>query len=202
VHRLQQNAPAFLAQMNMDATAQLLEQLLLRVMLPLWMLAGLADWACHRVQKIEHSAGVKESALHLAMVAEIGLGIVAAMALQANAALLALLLLACLAHELTTWWDLGYAASRRRIPPYEQWVHSVQLAMPWAGWVALAVAHSGQASAMVGLGDAAADWSLRWRDPPVPLAAWAAVLLGSATLVLLPLVEEHVRCRRAARSAA
>jgi len=184
----------------MDETSRLLEQLLLCVLLPLWLLAGLADWACHRVQRIEHSAGVKESLLHLAMLAEIGPAIVAALALQPTAGLLVWLLLACIAHELTTWWDLVYASSRRRIPPYEQWVHSLQLASPWIGWATLAVAHRPQALAAFGLGDVAPDWGLRWRDPPLPAAVWFAVLAGATALVVAPLTGEYLRCRRADRS--
>jgi hypothetical protein len=181
----------------MDDTARLLEQLLVRVMLPLWMLAGLADWACHRVQRIEHSAGLKESWLHLAMLVELGAGIVAALALQPTAALLAVLLMACIAHELTTWWDIAYASAQRGIPPYEQWVHSIQIALPWACRVTLMVAHRDQALALAGLGDAAVDWRLRPRDSPLPAWGWAAVLLGSAFFVVLPLWQEHLRCKAA-----
>lgn len=184
----------------MDDTAHLLEQIVLRVMLPLWMLAGLADWACHRAQRIEHSAGLKESWLHLAMLVELGCGVVAALALQPTAALLALLLLACIAHELTVWWDLGYASSCRVIPPHEQWVHGVQTATPWACLAMLMVAHRGQAIALAGLGGAAADWQLRWRDPPLPAWGWVAVVSGALLLVVLPLMQEHARCRKAARA--
>jgi hypothetical protein len=181
----------------LDETAHLLEQLLLRVMLPLWLLAGLGDWACHRVQRIEHNAGPKEALLHLAMLAEVGLGIVAALALQPTAGLLAWLLLACIAHELTTWWDLAYASTRRPIPPYEQWVHSLQLALPWIGLCTLAVAHRGQVLAALGLGDGVADLHLRWRDPPLPGWVWGVVLTGAVVLVVVPFLEEYRRCRAA-----
>jgi hypothetical protein len=55
----------------MDATALLLQKVLLYGVLPLWMLAGFGDWLCHRVEHIEHTAGTKESALHWAMLAEL-----------------------------------------------------------------------------------------------------------------------------------
>ncbi len=181
----------------MDSTAQLLEQALVRVALPLWMLAGLADWACHRVQRIERSAGLKESWLHLAMLAELGTGIAAALALQPTALLLALLALACLAHELTVWWDLAYASERRAIPPYEQWVHALQIALPWACLAGLAIAHRDQALALLGWGSSPPDWRLRWREAPLPGGAWAAIAAGAALLVVLPFAEEHARCRKA-----
>ena len=57
-----------------DPTAVALEAVLLYGVLPLWLLAGFGDWLCHRVQRIEHSTGLKESLLHLAMIAELGIG--------------------------------------------------------------------------------------------------------------------------------
>lgn len=184
----------------MDNTAHFLEQALLRAALPLWMLAGLADWACHRVRRMERSAGLKESWLHLAMLAELGAGIVAALAFQPTALLLALLALACLAHELTVWWDLAYASERRVIPPYEQWVHGVQVALPWMCLAGLAIAHRDQALALVGWGSSPPDWRLRWREAPLPGWAWAAIAAGAALFVVLPFAEEHVRCRKASSS--
>lgn len=179
----------------MDATAQLLERLLLGVLLPVWMLAGVADWACHRAERIEASAGLKESSLHLLMIGELGVAVLAVLWLQVNAAVLLGVLLACIAHELTMWWDLGYASSKRTIPPVEQWVHGVQMSLPWVGFVTLCIAHREQALAIVGLGSAAPDWALRWRDPPVPAEAKAAVLAGAALLVVAPFLQEWQRCR-------
>lgn len=181
----------------MDPTAAVLQQLLLTVLLPLWMLAGFGDWLCHRVQRIEHSAGLKESLLHWLLLAELGPGIAATLLLQVNAAVLVLLLVCCAAHEATTWWDLRYASARRRIPWPEQWVHGVQMALPWVGLTALMVVHRDQALALLGLGDSAPDWALRWKQPALPPAVLAAAFTGVGALVLLPFAEELLRCRRA-----
>ena len=128
---------------------------------PVWLLAGLADYTCHRVQHIERNAGVRESALHLVMLAELGMGIFVALFLQLTAAAYTILLTTSVAHELTTWADLAYAESRRRIPWYEQWVHGLQQALPWTGLMLLMLAGAPQALAMFGLGSEPADWSLR-----------------------------------------
>lgn len=40
----------------MDPTAVLLSDALMRLLMPVWLLAGLADWCCHRVQHMERSA--------------------------------------------------------------------------------------------------------------------------------------------------
>jgi hypothetical protein len=163
------------------------------------MAAGFGDWLCHRAQKIERSAGVRKSLLHWLMLGELGLAITAALLLEITAAVLVLLAAACVAHELTTWADLRYAASQRRIAVPEQWVHGVQMALPWAGLVALALIHRHQALALLGWGTP--DWGWRWKDPPLPPAWLAAVGAGAALFVLLPFAEELRRCRRASARA-
>jgi hypothetical protein len=180
----------------MDDTARALQWLLLHVLLPLWMLAGLADWACHRQQRIEHSAGLKETLLHWLMLMELGVGILVALLLQVNAATLLLMLAACIAHELTMWWDLSYASSRRVIPAVEQWVHGVQLALPWVGWFSLAALHPQQAMALFDPGAGVADWQLQLKTPQLPMHIIVAVLVGACVLVLLPFAQELWRCLR------
>jgi len=183
----------------MDDTALLIERLLATALLPLWLLAGGADALCHRVQRIEATAGVRESLLHWLMLFELGTGILAVLLLEVNAGVLALALVACIAHELTTWCDLAYAASRRRIPPYEQWVHGLQEVLPWAAWVSLAMAHHAQAASLWPSAWPAADWALRWKAEPLPLGFIAAVVAAAGLLVVLPLGAELWRCLRAAR---
>jgi hypothetical protein len=120
--------------------------------------------------------------------------------LQINAAVLLLLIVACVAHEITLWCDLAYASKRRVIPPYEQWVHGAQLAAPWVGLVSLLVIHREQVLSMVGVGNAVADWHWRWKQPflPSPLL-WAIAGLG-LLLVAGPFVQEYWRCVRVRRA--
>lgn len=179
----------------MDATAQLLERLLLGALLPVWMLAGLADWACHRRERIEASAGWRESALHLLMIGELGLAVIVLLWWQVTAAVLLLVLAACVLHEVTLWCDLAYASARRVIPPLEQWVHGLQMGLPWLGLLTLCIAYRGQSLSILGLGPESADWALRLREPPLPAGAKAAVLAGAALVVVLPFVQEFQRCR-------
>lgn len=180
----------------MDRTVFLLINSLLYGLMPAWLLAGFGDYCCHRFQHIEHATGLKESILHLAMLAELGVGLICALLLEINAAVFVVLLVSCVSHELTLWWDLAYAAARRPIPVPEQWVHGLQQAIPWAGLVALGLLHPAQFQALVGLGDTPADWSLRVKPDPLP-ATYLASLAGAALLlVLLPFIEEYRRCRR------
>ena len=36
-------------------------------MLPLWLLAGLGDWLCHRRARIERTSGAPESGMHVVL---------------------------------------------------------------------------------------------------------------------------------------
>jgi hypothetical protein len=185
---------------SLDATAQLLQKLLLYAFLPVWVVAGFGDWLMHRWQRIEHTAGWRESALHLLMVAEMGIAATAVLLLEVTAAVFVLLLIAALLHEFTVWTDLNYAAARRRIPVPEQWVHSIQIVLPWAGLAILAVIHRGQAAAVIGLGGATADWSFRMKEPPLPVTEVAIAVAAALLLVVVPFVLELVRCLRSARA--
>lgn len=181
-----------------DPTAVALVHVLVWGLLPLWAASGLADWWCHRRLRIEHSAGWPESALHLAMLTELGIGVIFAALLQINAGVLAALLLLCLLHEATMVIDLVYAERLRRIPPLEQWVHGVQHAMPWAAWVALAVIHQGQALAILGLGLQPPDWHFAPRLDPLPRSAWL-LIPGIGGILASAFIEEFARAIRAAR---
>ena len=72
-------------------------------MFPLWVAAGFTDWLCHRTA-IEHTSGLIENLLHLLMSTEVGLGMLAVALLQIDAAVLLIVLLVFLAHELTVYW--------------------------------------------------------------------------------------------------
>ena len=45
--------------------------ILMYFVLPVWFIAGFADWICHRATSIETASGVKESAIHALMMTEI-----------------------------------------------------------------------------------------------------------------------------------
>ena len=181
----------------LDPTARLLQELLIYAVMPLWLLAGFGDWLLHRWQRIEERVGWREPALHLLMVGEIATGLAAALLLQITAAVLVLLLGVAIAHEVTVWRDLSYAAARRRIAVPEQWVHALQIVIPWAALATLAVIHRDQLGAIVGSGRA--DWSLRLKDAPLPLEQVLAILVGGTVLVGIPILEELWRGVRASR---
>jgi hypothetical protein len=172
----------------------LLRPLLMYVVLPLWMLAGLADWACHRRTRIETTGGVRESVFHWVMFLQMAVVVLAVLFLEVNAAVLLLAGALFLAHEFTTWLELRYVVGRREVSPIEQMVHSFMELLPLAGLFLLAVL------SVERYGGGALEpsaWTLRPKAEPLPAGYLAAALAGAALLNVLPLAEESWRCLRA-----
>jgi len=175
--------------------ADVLRNILMYVALPLWSLAGLADWWCHRRTAIERTGGLGESVFHLVMFVQMGLAGLAALLLEVNALLLALLALLFLTHEATVWFELRFVYPVRAIVPTEQMVHSFMEILPLGMLALLAALHAGQLPGLFGLG--AADWQLRPKAEPLPLGYIAAAVGGVFIVNLVPLLEEFARCWRA-----
>ncbi len=176
--------------------------LLLHVVVPAWLLAGFADWLCHRRSQIERTSGAAESALHLLLLAEMGLPLLAAIYLQANALVFALLIAGALVHEATTWLDLRVAMSSRRIGVLEQMIHSVLEACPMVILMLLATAEWPQFVALFGVGSEAPRFDPVLNDQAPSTAYAAALAIGVALLAAGPYAEELLRARRAGHSPA
>lgn len=170
------------------------ELVLMAAVIPLWILAGLADWGCHRGAAIERTSGWRENAFHWLLLAEGGVALLATALLEIDAAVLLLVFAAFLAHEATTYIELRYTVPRREVRPIEQMVHSFMEILPLAVLGLLAVIGWEQVVALFGAG--IPDFALRPKKDPWPagylLGAGAAVLL----LNVLPMAEEGARCWR------
>jgi hypothetical protein len=165
--------------------------LLLFAIYPLWVLAGLADWACHRATRIEATSGLPENAFHWAMFAQMGVAVMLVLVCDVTGGLLAAVLGLWLLHQATVWAELRFTLPRRAVGPLEQMVHSLLEVLPLAGVLLLAAAHAQQAG----------DAGVRLRTQPLPFAVVAGVLGASLVLNVLPLAEETWRCLRARRGA-
>ena len=176
--------------------------LLVTVVYPLWVAAGLADWACHRVTRIATTSGLRENLLHLVMFAEIGCAIAAMALLEVNAAVLLVVAAVFVLHELTVWWDLRVTLPVRRVTALEQMVHSFQELLPLVSLLLLAVLAWDQALALVGLGSERPDLALRWKDDPLPATVLVAGAFAALLFNALPLAQETFACLRANRTRA
>lgn len=156
--------------------------------LPAWLLAGAADWLCHRRTEIERTSGRHESALHLLLHAEIAVPAFLALWLEINAGLLLFMAACVFAHMITSLRDTKYAQPRRFISPFEQQVHSWLEMLPLFAVAIVAALHW----------DALADprWLPEPRAEPVP-APWPWLLPLAFAAGAASILEEYLRDRRA-----
>jgi hypothetical protein len=178
--------------MNIEDAAELL---LMVAVIPLWILAGLADWWCHRRTAIEHTSGLPENAFHWLLLAEGGVALLAVALLEPNGAVLLLVFAGFLAHEVTTFVELRYTVPLRAVRPGEQMVHSFMELLPLVILALLAVIRWDQVLAF--FDDGAPDLSLQWKNHPWPPLYLAGAALAVLLLDVLPLLEESLRCARA-----
>ena len=82
---------------------------------PLWIVAGLLDWWCHRRTFIERTAGLTENVFHWILFAEAGVALLAVALLEIDAAVMLLVFAAFLAHEVTTYIELRYVVPLRPV---------------------------------------------------------------------------------------
>jgi hypothetical protein len=182
-------------------TARFTELYLLYAVLPLWLVVGTADWLCHRAAAIERTSGPVESLIHLLMLAEIGAPILLALFFEVNALLIVVFAACWVAHELTSHWDLAYALPRRHVSAIEQHVHNYLSALPFMAFSLLLVLHWPQLFALVGAGPEIAEFALRPKQRPLPLAYMITLLTAVALLEVLPYLEELWRGLRPGRRA-
>jgi hypothetical protein len=172
-------------------TADTLRLLLMYVVLPLWLAAGFADYLCHRAARIAETSGWKESLLHLLQFAELALPVLAALFLEINAAVILIMIVALVLHELTAIWDVSYATATRTVTPTEQHVHSVLEMLPLTALLMVIAIYWDQFVSLFGF--APAHFELRLKS--VGLDPWYVGGILAVTLLfeVLPYLEELVR---------
>jgi hypothetical protein len=171
--------------------------LLMLVVLPLWIAAGLADYLCHRATSIETTSGAPESALHLVQFALVGFPITIALFVDINAGYFLFAIVFLVLHHAVAAVDLVFASSRRRIAPREQMIHSFLEIFPLTALLLLVVLYWPQFLALFGAGVERAIFRPHLRLLPAGLVT---LTLGSALLLnLVPYLEELYRCLKARR---
>lgn len=171
--------------------------ILMYFVLPVWLIAGFADWLCHRATHIESTTGAKESLIHLLMFAEVGIPLLAAMFLEVNALVIAVMIVTFFVHEATALWDVRYATTARTVSPIEQHVHSFLEMIPLMGLVIVVALHWDQFLALFGAGTEKARLDLTWKEQQLPVTYIGAVMIVIVLFELLPYVEEFFRGLRA-----
>lgn len=167
--------------------------ILMYFLLPIWLAAGFADWLCHRASRIEITTGAKESIIHLLMFLEVGVPLVAAIFLEVNALVIAVMCLAFLLHEATAIWDVSYAVTGRNVSPLEQHVHSFLEMIPLMGLLLIVPRHWPQFLSLFGIGDELARFDLAWKREALPTLYVVIIFAIILLFELLPYLEELAR---------
>ncbi|MFF7727073.1 diguanylate cyclase [Streptomyces sp. NPDC008001] len=174
---------------------------LLYGVLPMWVVPAVSDWWMHKRTRIEHTSGVKESAVHALMMTEAGIPVAMGLLAKINPLVLSVMGGAAVAHGATALYDVSLATAEREVRPLEQHIHSFLEVLPLSALAFTACLHADEARALLRGGRGPRDWKLLPKDNPLPakyLAALGAVICAG---VLLPYGEEMSRCLRARRSA-
>ncbi len=155
---------------------------LLYFVLPVWMAAGVADCACHFASDLQTTTGPKESLIHLLMLAEVGLPIVAGLFLEITSPVLALMIASWLLHDATALWDVHYAVTAREVTPIEQHVHSYLEMLPLMAIGFVGVLYWPNLAGLLGIGGHRPDWSIRLKRDKLP-RRYAPIVLGLTVLL-------------------
>jgi hypothetical protein len=177
------------------STAILLQHFLMYVVVPAWLLAGVADYFCHRVARIEATSGAFESLLHLLQFAQVGIPMLAALFLEINAAVLLIMLVGLVLHQATAVLDVRYANDTRRVAPVEQHVHGMLEMTPAIATAIVTILNWPEFLSLFGIGEASFAFELK--QPPLPTWYLWSVMLAVLVFGMLPYGEELLRTLRA-----
>lgn len=172
------------------------QKFLLYFIVPVWTVAGVADWACHHRTDIEKTTGTKETLIHLLTLGEVGVPVLAGLFLEINPAVLALMISAFFVHEVTALWDVSYAVTRRKVTPIEQHAHSFLEILPLMAVSFISILHWPRFMELLGFAGNR-DMVLRLKRRPLAIGYTVANLSGILLLELLPYMNELWRDWRA-----
>lgn len=164
------------------------------VLLPLWVLPGIADWYWHKQTDIENTAGLKESLIHSLMMSEVGVPLFMGLLFEVNPLILSLMICALVAHEATAFWDVRFAVHHREVRPREQHTHSFLEVLPLMAVSFMFCLHAKPAYKLLTADTSRDDWKLKWKKPRLPLWYIAGITGVVAAGVALPYANELWRC--------
>ena len=177
----------------MTALELITRNYLMYIILPLWLVPGVADWVFHRRSRIEATAGLKESLIHTLMMAQVGVAVLLGLFFEVTTLVVLLLIADFVLHYVTAWWDVSYAVAHREVIPAEQHAHGVLEMLPFAAVSLVICLHFDQ---LAGLFNGAADFGLRWKQPMLSPIYLASILGAVGVCIGLPYAEELWRCWR------
>lgn len=177
-------------------TNQLLINVILYIFLPLWGIAGFADWCCHRATKIEHTSGIRETMVHSLMGLQMAVPILLCLLFKVNVLILLICIAAWLAHEAVAHYDVHYAAPRRHISKWEMHAHNYLATLPLYMMLLIMVINWQVFLKLISF-----EWAGEFSFIRMPYAHGGDhylpyYLTFMAIVCVLPYTEENLRCLR------
>jgi hypothetical protein len=183
-------------------SAEFAQSILMYFLVPVWLIAGFIDWIFHKASDIEHTAGTKESLIHVLMFVEVGIPLLAALFLDINALVIGGMIAAFFIHEATALWDVSYAVSKRWVSPVEQHVHSFLEMLPLMAICIISLVHEAQFLALFGHGSEAARYTVMLKTDHLPAGYIAGFLFLATMFNVLPYLNELWRGHQASKEGA
>ncbi len=176
---------------------QLLINLILFGVLPLWGIAGFVDWCCHKASKIEQTSGLKESLIHSLMGVQLGIPILLGLLFEINVLILLICIAAWVAHEMAAHWDVHYTTPLRKITIWEVHAHNYMATLPLYLLILIGVINWPVVVKLFTL-----NWQGQFQLKPMPYPHGGdhyltAYLVFMGTLCVFPYLEENYRCFKA-----
>lgn len=178
-------------------TSSLLINVMLYVFLPLWGIAGFADWCCHRATKIEVTSGIKESLMHSLMGIQMGIPIILCLIYYVNVLTLLICIITWIAHEVVAHYDVKYATPKREVSIWEMHAHTYLGSLPLYMLTSIIVINWGVFQQLISL-----NWegsiSFVYVDEPHGTPKFLPIYLAFMGMVcIFPYIEENLRCFKA-----
>jgi len=184
----------------MQDPRQLLINLILYGLLPLWGIAGFLDWCCHRATSVESTSGLKESLIHSLMGIQLGIPILLCLLFEVNVLVLLICVAMWLLHEVVAHWDVYYATPRRDISIWEVHVHNYMATVPLYLLMLVVILNWDVALKAIKF-DWAGQFGLILLAQRPGGGRYLPGYLGfMAVLCVFPYLEENIRCLRYALS--
>ncbi|MBV8139123.1 MAG: diguanylate cyclase, partial [Deltaproteobacteria bacterium] len=146
--------------------------------------------------RIEQTAGVKESLIHILLLGEMGIPVLATVFLEVTSPVIMTMFAGFLVHELTVYGDLRLAVSKREVTPVEQMVHSVMEMMPLLGAWLVSLLKEDELRALLGVSPREPDFSIRLKEQPLPIGYRTGLITAIALFGAIPYLEELWRTAR------
>ena len=178
-------------------TSDLLINVMMYGFLPLWGIAGFADWCCHRATNIESTSGIKESLMHSLMGVQMAIPILLCLLYYVNVLILLICIITWISHEVVAHCDVKYATPKREISIWEMHAHTYLGSLPLYMLTSIIVINWDVFQQLVSL-EWAGNMSLILVEEPHGTSSYLpAYFTFMAVLCVFPYVEENLRCLKA-----